>query len=280
MGQMNSSKVGKTISFLRKHYNMTQHELAEKLGVTDKAVSRWENGYGTPDISLLSKLAVVLDIDIESLLEGNLTHWDMKWEGVLFLNYPRGILPIDYMYGIRIVEFQLSLFVLAGIAEITICGCADEINATKQIVGDGREYGCTFSYTEVDGNSSEEDIITRINKSKSLMIIDGLGFVYGKDLTKTFRRIIYDGDNRTNIIAFNGDVCGISFCEINSWRTDNIQQCVLERGTIAFAIKSVDDLMDASNIIGIIEKHQKDRIGFLSEIARRRGFVACENIEL
>ena len=41
---MNSSKVGKTISFLRKHYNMTQHELADKLGVTDKAVSRWENG--------------------------------------------------------------------------------------------------------------------------------------------------------------------------------------------------------------------------------------------
>ncbi|MBQ2313304.1 MAG: helix-turn-helix transcriptional regulator, partial [Treponema sp.] len=49
---MNPLKVGNTIAFLRKQAGMTQNELAQKLNVTDKAVSRWERGIGTPDISL------------------------------------------------------------------------------------------------------------------------------------------------------------------------------------------------------------------------------------
>ncbi|MCQ2497587.1 MAG: helix-turn-helix domain-containing protein [Lachnospiraceae bacterium] len=275
---MNSSKVGKTISFLRKHYHMTQHELAEKLGVTDKAVSRWENGYGTPDISLLTKLGVALDVDIESILEGNLTHWDMQWEGLLFLDYPEEIMPTDYMYGIRIVEFQIGFFALAGIKKISIYGKEELLITVKAIMGNGSKYGCEFCYMRMDGKTSNGDVVKKNNKDKSLMIIEGLCFLYGKDLTKVFRRIIYGEDKKINIESFDGSDCKLFFSKKASWMKEDIKSYSLERGTIAFLIKDKDDLLDASNLLRIIEKHQKERINCISEIAMRRGLIENVNI--
>ena len=52
---MNSEKIVKFIYDLRKKYNLTQKELADKLNVTAQAVSKWENGRGVPDIELLEK---------------------------------------------------------------------------------------------------------------------------------------------------------------------------------------------------------------------------------
>jgi transcriptional regulator with XRE-family HTH domain len=66
----NSSKMAQFISVLRKEKKLTQKELAEQLGVTDKAVSKWERGLNCPDISLLSKLAQVLGVTISELLNG------------------------------------------------------------------------------------------------------------------------------------------------------------------------------------------------------------------
>ncbi len=54
---MNQEKIGKFISELRKENNMTQEQLAEKMGVTDKSISRWENGKTMPDLSMLPILA-------------------------------------------------------------------------------------------------------------------------------------------------------------------------------------------------------------------------------
>jgi transcriptional regulator with XRE-family HTH domain len=66
----NFSKMAQFISELRKEKKLTQKELAEQLGVTDKAVSKWERGLSCPDISLLSKLSQVLGITISELLNG------------------------------------------------------------------------------------------------------------------------------------------------------------------------------------------------------------------
>ena len=54
---------------LRKQKGMTQSELAEKMNVTDKAVSKWERDLSCPDISTISKLADVLDVSVEELLK-------------------------------------------------------------------------------------------------------------------------------------------------------------------------------------------------------------------
>ena len=61
--------IGETIASLRKQKGMTQSELAEKMNVTDKAVSKWERDLSCPDINTISKLADVLDVSVEELLK-------------------------------------------------------------------------------------------------------------------------------------------------------------------------------------------------------------------
>jgi transcriptional regulator with XRE-family HTH domain len=67
---MDSKKIGDYISTLRRKRNLTQKDLADQLGVTDKAVSKWERGAGYPDISLLKPLAEILGTSVNELLEG------------------------------------------------------------------------------------------------------------------------------------------------------------------------------------------------------------------
>ena len=67
---MNQEVIGKFIAECRKEKNMTQQELADKLGVTDRAISHWENGRRLPDYSLLKDLCDVLSISINELFSG------------------------------------------------------------------------------------------------------------------------------------------------------------------------------------------------------------------
>ena len=61
--------IGETIANLRKEKGMTQSQLAEKMNVTDKAVSKWERDLSCPDINTISKLADVLGVSVEELLK-------------------------------------------------------------------------------------------------------------------------------------------------------------------------------------------------------------------
>ena len=67
---MNQELIGKFIAECRKEKNMTQQELADKIGVTDKAISKWENGRGMPDLSLMNPLCTALGITINELISG------------------------------------------------------------------------------------------------------------------------------------------------------------------------------------------------------------------
>ena len=67
---MNQEIIGKFIAECRKEKNMTQQELADKLGVTDRAISHWENGRRLPDYSLLKELCDTLSISINELFSG------------------------------------------------------------------------------------------------------------------------------------------------------------------------------------------------------------------
>jgi len=67
---MDQEKIGKFILELRKQKNMTQQELADILGITDRAISKWENGRGMPDLSLINPLCQELGITINELLSG------------------------------------------------------------------------------------------------------------------------------------------------------------------------------------------------------------------
>lgn len=67
---MDKNKIGEFIKKKRKEHGLTQEELANKLFVTEKAISRWETGRGTPDISLLIPLSKELNISVSELLNG------------------------------------------------------------------------------------------------------------------------------------------------------------------------------------------------------------------
>ena len=67
---MDTKKIGAFIAMNRKKKGYTQEQLAEKLGVTNKTISRWENGHYMPDLSLLEPLSKELDITLNELLAG------------------------------------------------------------------------------------------------------------------------------------------------------------------------------------------------------------------
>ena len=65
-GKMDQVKIGSFLRELRKEKALTQEQLAEKFGVSNRTVSRWENGNNMPDISILIELADFYDIDIKN----------------------------------------------------------------------------------------------------------------------------------------------------------------------------------------------------------------------
>ena len=67
---MDQLKIGKFIAECRKKANLTQMQLAEKLSITDKAVSKWERGVAMPDTSIMLELCDILSISVNELLSG------------------------------------------------------------------------------------------------------------------------------------------------------------------------------------------------------------------
>ena len=73
---MDQLRIGKFIADCRKEKKLTQVQLAEKLGITDKAVSKWERGVAMPDSSIMLELCGILDISVNELLSGEKINMD------------------------------------------------------------------------------------------------------------------------------------------------------------------------------------------------------------
>ena len=83
---MDQIKIGKFIAEQRKKNNLTQMQLAEKLNITDRAISKWENGKGMPDSSIMLELCKELKISVNELLSGemiDMKEYDKKLEELL-----------------------------------------------------------------------------------------------------------------------------------------------------------------------------------------------------
>lgn len=76
---MEQEKIGKFIAECRKKQNLTQAQLGEKLGVTDKAVSKWENGLRLPDVTILNDLSNILNVTTTELLNGKSFTQDIQY---------------------------------------------------------------------------------------------------------------------------------------------------------------------------------------------------------
>lgn len=277
---MNAEKICVTIKTLRLRKGLTQHQLADKLGVTDKAVSKWERGLGTPDISMLNKLALILDIDTDNLLEGNIAYLDNNWVGILDVNkFDTNISITAEVYGKPIVYIFLSYFALVGIREIYIqCGTMEE--ELEHILGNGERYGMSIIYNAdapVDSNK---------------MIIDGPVFIYGPNLTKYFQRAMSHSVSKTVLTIPKGDAKleiakkNQAFDTSGTWRKyktipvlfiknaeKGIEYEPLGNGMIEFEIRDRADAVDIANFLRFIHEHSGMEPYCLKEIATRRGLI-------
>ena len=123
---MDQERIGKFILELRKEKKMTQQELADKIGVTDRAISKWENGRGVPDLSLMKPLCDELGISINELISGekiDKREYQDRFEENIFntINYSqKQIKKTRNKYVIIIGVIFLFLIVLATLFGIDI----------------------------------------------------------------------------------------------------------------------------------------------------------------
>lgn len=189
---MDAVKVGKAITYLRKKVGYTQKELADRIGVSDKAVSKWERGLGLPDTSIIGKLAILLDSDTDSLLAGDLVHHNTGWTGLLILGEnPQGINVSTVIYDKPIIYFLLSYFLLMGIREIRIVCNENDRHYLKNLFQDGRMLGLKLSYSPTVPEQVYED------SDSNVMIVTGMSFIYGVDQTRFFQKAMLDKEKIT-----------------------------------------------------------------------------------
>lgn len=124
---MDQIRVGKFIAECRKKNNLTQMQLAEKLNITDRAISKWENGKGMPDASIMLGLCNELKISVNELLSGEeieMNDYNEKMEQNLINmvkqkeESDKRLLTIEIVMGVAISAVFLALITVASFVEI------------------------------------------------------------------------------------------------------------------------------------------------------------------
>jgi len=124
---MDNEKMGQFISELRKSHQMTQKELAAKLNVSDKAVSKWERGQSYPDISLLGPLSAILGITTTELLNGERAGQEavnVEASVTNALEYVGRTTKSKVRFVQSILAAAFSIFILLGIFVVSIIDAA------------------------------------------------------------------------------------------------------------------------------------------------------------
>lgn len=103
--------LGMMIAELRKEQGMTQLELAEKMGVTDKAVSKWERDLSCPDINSLPNLAALLKVSVDELMQ-------CKKEASVSKKSPKEI--IDIIFKAIVLAMGIAVIVLSVMNRLTV----------------------------------------------------------------------------------------------------------------------------------------------------------------
>ena len=130
---MDQIKIGKFIAECRKKKNLTQAQLAEKMNVTDRAISKWETGKAMPDSGIMPKLCNILEINVNELLCGEKIDIEQKEEQLnelifqMATNEERYHKRLLYAAGIIVVTSLVALICLITLISLLIpeCGFQD-----------------------------------------------------------------------------------------------------------------------------------------------------------
>ena len=247
---MNLIESGKLIAKLRKEAGFTQASFAQMLGVTDKAVSKWERGICLPDSALFTRISMLLDVDIEYIISGNKPYGEHKWVGEIRVDDVEGEIA-----GKPMIHYLLSYFMLVGISDIYI-----KTKNTDYIRGLHLEqYGLNISFFPP-------------NSEKAMVIYDKF-LLFGANLTRYFRSFMESEKN--TIPVLDGAELPILFTHNPSfpieWHKEKSERRTLGRGLIKLPMNE-----DASKFVEIYERNSGLKIADLDEIAKARNLINIE----
>ncbi|MBQ7761272.1 MAG: helix-turn-helix transcriptional regulator [Clostridia bacterium] len=124
---MNQAKIGSFISECRRNKGLTQAQLAEKLNITDRAVSKWETGRAMPDSSIMLKLCEILEITVNDLLSGEVVtvdNYNKELENKLLQiveqkqQADKRLLTIEIVTGVLCVGILLALCIVVSCVQM------------------------------------------------------------------------------------------------------------------------------------------------------------------
>lgn len=298
---MDAKKIGKAIKVLRSRIGYTQYDLADALGVTDKAVSKWERGLSVPDIAVITQLSLILNCDLDNLLEGNITFLEQAWQGLLVISgREESIFSGTTVYNKPLVYFFLSYFMLAGVRRVYIkCAARDKAFISERL-GDGSNVGLSIIFIED---------IAEIETMNTMVVYDE-PFVYGPNLTKYFQRAMSRQNRISVLTVYKGKDdhrCTVGFDNLKTLQFNkstscyyvpicfvpkellydlgkvfDIQQLIeskkvyaepMGNGMIEYSVKTEEDVFQTASFIRFLENMMGNKVYELDVIAKNRNLL-------
>ena len=243
------NETGKIIQELRINAGFTQKTLAEALHITDKAVSKWERGLCLPDVALLPKLSLLLDVDMDVLIAKSIEQ--EEWIGVIAIQH------CDFsqiIYDKPLVYYLLIHYLLLGITNIHVL--TDEVN---------RKYLQGQPFTDLGFHFSFEK-----PEAANMMILNHPWFLFGSDLTQQFqgamlseRNIKLIPQNQEPVFFFSH---GSAYFEDPKKFMKTAAKRTLGRGMVCLDMSDYDKSLDVANFVRIYQQNTGLRIGDLQEV--------------
>ena len=244
------NETGKIIQELRIQAGFTQKTLAEALHITDKAISKWERGLCLPDVSLLPKLCLLLDVDMDVLIAKSIEQ--EEWIGVI------DIQNCDFsqiIYDKPLVYYLLIHYLLLGITKIHVL--SDEVSREYLKGQTFKDLGFHFSFDKPE--------------AANMMILNHPWFLFGSDLTQQFqgamlseRNIKLIPQNQEPVFFFSH---GSAYFDDPKKFMKTAAKRTLGRGMVCLDMSDYDKALDVANFVRIYQNNSGLQIADLQEVA-------------
>lgn len=217
---MDNKKIGLFIASLRKDANLTQKELADKLFITDRAVSKWERGLSLPDISLLNDLSSILGVSVIELLRGERTkNISNNAEVIHSLEYAKNSFK----------EKVNNIFNIASITIIIVIMSVLLFNNIKIYLIQGSRYYPNVWYDKANVINNVEESINLIKNNS------------GKYSEEEYEHILLFVEDITNItnIASDKEMFNKEFYKYNDFKNVNENYLIIHSSLDIMGIKNI-----------------------------------------
>ena len=255
---------GETIREFRERAGFSQKTLAKALHITDKAVSKWERGLSHPDVTLLPKLALLLDTDIDHLLSISIE--EEPWVGLIEIK------NCDFsqiVYDKPLVHYLLIHYLLAGVTTV-------HFQTSKQ----NEDYLRSLELKELGF-----DLRFDRPEEKNVMLLTHPWFLFGSDLTEQFRGAMLTKRmlkvvpaNQEPVFFFIPEDMLVTYYSDKKRFCKKLTKRDLGRGMICLDMSDHDRILDVAVFVRTYQNNSGLLIGSLEEVAYNRGLITNEQL--